>query len=217
MHDHRTRLELEAPRRAARARIGARPRYGSPRTPAASGACALARRRARLAAEASPRRPRRRRSAPQSSGRSARHASHLGALGVERIGLHAERHGRLVALVVRRQPGNELGRFADGDDEHARRHRVESTGVADLAHAQRPPQSHDDVVAGRPTRLVDDEDAVGLRRGAPSSGIGRGHARHPNHTDRLAATARSSIDWIAPRTRSASRPTRISSSAEAGA
>ncbi len=85
---------------------------------------------------------------------------HHGPLGVEGVGLRAERDGRLVRLVRRGEPGRKLRRLSGAHDEHPRGHRVERPGVPDLARPQHAAQPRDDVVARRPARLVDDEDAA---------------------------------------------------------
>ncbi len=154
-----------------------------------------------------------------------RRGRHL-SLGVERVGRAPEARLRDVALVVRRQVGPELGRLADQHDEHAGRHRIERACVAHAPRAKQAPHPRHHVVARHPAGLIDDEDAldlpVGGRSRAPSRLVG-GRSRapsrlgpHPNQTDFLPATMRSSIAWMVARTRSARRPTRMSSSAASG-
>ena len=186
----RARARRTTHRRAARARR-ASPRRARAyaRSPSvriaenAGGTWSVRARSASSAARSSGRAPApRRRAERRAERRARRHAPDLVALGVERVGLDAERDRRLVRLVVRGEPRHELRRLADRDDEHAGRHRIERARVPDRARAERAAQPRDDVVARRPARLVDDEDAV-------ERGVGARAVAHPNQTERRSATA----------------------------
>ena len=89
------------------------------------------------------------------SGRGGR--DHL-ALGVVGRGGDAEAHRGVVRLVGEHQVAEQTGGAVDPDHEHARGHRVEGPGVADLAGAGQPPDPGHDVVGGDPGRLVDDDE-----------------------------------------------------------
>src|SRR5690606_1567359 len=90
------------------------------------------------------------------------------ALGVVGRRGGAEPDRRVVVLVGADDVREQLGRAADAEHEHARGHRVERAGVADLARAREASGASDDVVARPPARLVDDDQAVG--RGRPTRG-----------------------------------------------
>ena len=217
---HASELEPAARRRAAARASTASPapralvrplavRAGSPSTPAAP-----ARVRARSAAMA--RRERGRDRGPRASRerraerRGPRASRRVRALGVERVGLDAEGDRRLVRLVVRGEVRRELGRLADRHDEHAGRHRVERARVPHVARAERPPQR-------APPRRGSSARAA-CRRRARRSGA-RGVVRASLTRTRPIAARRPrgrASPGSSPRTRSASRPTRISSSADSG-
>jgi len=53
-------------------------------------------------------------------------------------------------------------RLAEDEQQHAGRGRVERTGVPDALFTQRAPHARHDVVRGRASGLVDDQQAVHL-------------------------------------------------------
>ena len=135
------------------------------------------------------------------------------AVGVERVGLHAEHDLADVALAAVADEAQQPGHRADADDEHPGGAGVERPGVADAALAEAAAQHADDVVAGDAGRLVDDGQAVDGRRAAPGHCSGRvaavgavgaedvldalGGADHvvgPEHEDRRLLRAHLAVD-----------------------
>ena len=132
------------------------------------------------------------------------------ALGVVGRGTRAEPDGGEVLLVEADEVGQQPRRGADAEHEQARGHRVEGSGVADLAGAEPLAGARDDVVARHAARLVDEQDAAGRAAhdamlepcGSASS------VREPS-------AARSPPCSIAPGTRSRSRHAALTSTRSA--
>ena len=88
------------------------------------------------------------------------------AVGIERIGFRAQRDADLVAFVIRLKVRHELRRLSDGDDEDARRERVECPRMTHRFLLQGTTNPLDHVVRRAACGLVDDEDATPRRSGA---------------------------------------------------
>ena len=86
----------------------------------------------------------------------------LGVLG-ERV--LAQAHGRLIGLVGADEVGQQTRGPADAQHQETGGHRIESTRMPDLASGGQAPSAGDDVMAGQPRRLVDQDNAVASRHG----------------------------------------------------
>ena len=85
------------------------------------------------------------------------------AFGVIGGGGPAQPDGGRIGLRCRGDQTEDLGGAFDADHQYAGGHRVQGAGVADLAGAENPATTSDDVVTGHPGGFVDDDDA-GLSR-----------------------------------------------------
>ena len=122
-------------------------------------------------------------------------AQHL-ALGVVGDGRDAEPDRGVVGLVGEREVAEQPGGALEPEDEHAGGHRVERAGMADLAGAGEASHAGDDVVAGHPGGLVDDDQAV--RRPCGPRGVAAPRAQAPRCADggRARRARRASTCWL---------------------
>ena len=106
---------------------------------------------------------------PRKAGRAAWIAASVGrtaevavtcAVGVVGVARFAETQGEVVELGAVHDVGHGLGGRAEGDRQQAGGQRVERAAVAGLLGGERAPDPVDDVGAGDPGRLVDDQPAV---------------------------------------------------------
>ena len=141
------------PRRAGPADGRARRRSSWPNRPAASAAACRA---------ARPARSRRRASRSAGTGAGGPSGSPCAIAG---RGGEAEAHRGAIALVVAGQVRRQPGGAADDDHDDTAGQGIERAGVADAAFAEDAADAGDDVVRGRPLRLVDDDQAGEVRDG----------------------------------------------------
>ncbi len=81
-------------------------------------------------------------------------------VGVQRVGGNAEDDPADVLLVEILHEPNEASEAACRQDQQTSGHGVEGAGMSDLLHSQQPSCPSHHVVAGQPTGLVDEEEAV---------------------------------------------------------
>ncbi len=143
------------PRRGGPAGGRARRRSSWPNRPAASAAACRA---------ARPARSRRRASRSAGTGAGGPSGSPCAIAG---RGGEAEAHRGAIALVVAGQVRRQPGGAADDDHDDTAGQGIERAGVADAAFVEDAADAADDVVRGRPFRLVDDDQA---RRGPRRAG-----------------------------------------------
>ena len=107
------------------------------------------------------------------------------AVAIVRGSRLAPAHGEVVALVALHRVLHGLGRLAQGDRQHPRRHRIQGPGMPDLGrvHEALDPRHH--LGRGHPRRLVDVQPAVDRLALAPTS-----HHRLPSAGCRRSATGR---------------------------